>query len=153
MSTKARLRSSHYNHWCPMIHESRYWKAPPLQIAKRLRALKAKPGKYLLTDRAAAQFERDIFLGFYSVRKLIEAPAKLTDTTKEMRFNISYYANRAATTWMTRHELDDLYDFTKERKETKDITFICNRIIHSSLLSGQFVNKFNRLFSISAPQL
>lgn len=62
-----------------MIRESGYWKQPLLEMADRLEHLKAVSA---LFGEELAQVERDIFIGFYSVRKLLEAPAKITDETR-----------------------------------------------------------------------
>jgi hypothetical protein len=62
-----------------MIWESWYWKKPLLDMAKRLRSLKAAG---YLTEKQMVQIERDIFIGFYSIRKLIEAKTKITDKTR-----------------------------------------------------------------------
>ena len=59
-----------------MISESWYWKKPLLDMAKRLRKMRSVRK---LTQRQLVQIERDIFIGFYSVRKLIETRTKLTD--------------------------------------------------------------------------
>lgn len=53
-----------------MIWESWYWKQPLLEMADRLEHLKTASA---LSDEELAQVERDIFIGFYSVRKLLEA--------------------------------------------------------------------------------
>lgn len=58
-----------------MIWESWHWKQPLLKMADRLAQFKASNE---LSDEELAQVERDIFIGFYSVRKLLEAPAKIT---------------------------------------------------------------------------
>jgi hypothetical protein len=52
-----------------MIWESCYWKEPLLEMAGRLRALKA--GRHRLTEKRLVELERDIFIGFYSIRKLL----------------------------------------------------------------------------------
>jgi hypothetical protein len=114
-----------------MIHESRHWKQPLLEIAERLRSLKAKSAKDLLTDELSAQFERDIFIGFYSVRKLIEAVAKVTDATKNMQVQVSCYVNREPVDWINDHKLDELYDLERTLQETRDLAFVTGRIIHS----------------------
>ena len=68
-----------------MIWESWYWKQPLLEMADRLEHLKTSSA---LSDEEIAQVERDIFIGFYSVRKLLEAPAKITDKTRHRSISL-----------------------------------------------------------------
>jgi hypothetical protein len=118
-----------------MIHESWYWKQPLLEMAERLRSLKAKSAEDLLTDELSAQMERDIFIGFYSVRKLIEAVAKVTDATKNMQVQALCCANREAVDWINSHKLDELYDLERAHQETRDLSFVTGRIIHSFIFT------------------
>jgi hypothetical protein len=101
-----------------MIHESWYWKQPLLEMAERLRSFKEKSTEELLSDELSAQIERDIFIGFYSVRKLIEAAAKVTDATKSSHWQVSCYANRKSVAWRNDRKIDELYDLERERQET-----------------------------------
>jgi len=63
-----------------MIREGWHWKKPLLKMAERLHSLK-RIGN--LSEKRLTQLERDIFIGFYSVRKLIESHTKITDATKK----------------------------------------------------------------------
>jgi hypothetical protein len=131
-----------------MIHESRYWKQPLLEMAERLRSFKAKPPEDLLTDELSAQIERDIFIGFYSVRKLIEAVAKVTDATKNMRVQVWCYENLDEPVhWLNNHKLDELYDLEKARQETRDLPFVAGRIIHSFVFMP-YIGETDRLEGI-----
>lgn len=58
-----------------MIWESVYWKQALLEMADCLERLKTTSA---LFEEELAQVEREIFIGFYSVRKFLEAPAKIT---------------------------------------------------------------------------
>lgn len=78
-----------------MIHESRYWKAPLLDAKKRLLAV-AEPGE--LSEEHLAQIERDLFIGFYAIRKLLDAPGKLSDATHAMTVSLEWHPNRVSVT-------------------------------------------------------
>ena len=122
-----------------MIHESWHWKKPLLESATRLEALKTTKR---VSEKKLVQLEKDIFIGFYSVRKLLEAPAKITDEVKATRFPITWYPNRGEkVTWRNNHRLDELYDFETSGDELRDIFFICGRIIHSFIFSSVFAEK------------
>jgi len=111
-----------------MVSESHYWKEPLLEMASRFDAMKKYDD---LTDEQFAQIERDIFIGFYSVRKLFETPTKLKDATKLIRVHLEWYPAREQVTWRNKHEINEIYDLTKSKKEMRDVIFVCGRIIHS----------------------
>ncbi|WP_123478544.1 hypothetical protein [Pseudomonas canadensis] len=111
-----------------MIWESWYWKQPLLEMAHRLAHFKASND---LSDEEVAQVERDIFIGFYSVRKLLEAPAKITDKTRSLSIPLRKHSNLKRVTWRNNHRLEELYDLSKGGHEVRDVLFVCGRIIHS----------------------
>jgi len=115
-----------------MIWESWYWKQPLLEVADRLESFKASQD---LSEDQVAQVERDIFIGFYSVRKPFEAPTKITDKTRSLSLILQKHPNLKPVTWRNNHKLDELYDITKSNKETRDVLFVCGRIIHSFVFS------------------
>ena len=73
-----------------MIWESWYWKQPLLEVVERLKCFKASND---LSEEQIAQVERDIFIGFYSVRKLFEALAKITDNTRSLSLFLQRHSN------------------------------------------------------------
>jgi len=115
-----------------MIWESWYWKKPLIEMADRLKKFKTAGD---LDEEILAQIERDVFIGFYSVRKLIETITKITDATKSMRMQLCWYPNIKHVNWRNNHKIDELYDLRKKKKETRDIVFVCGRIIHSFIFT------------------
>ncbi|MGH2423342.1 hypothetical protein EJ576_10815 [Pseudomonas sp. C 49-2] len=115
-----------------MVWESESWKVPLLKLAKRLASLKASRE---LSEDQLALIERDIFIGFYSVRKLTETPTKVTDQTRTMLLAVSKFANLKPVTWRNNHRLDQLYNLNKSNQEKRDIPFVCGRIIHSFIFA------------------
>jgi hypothetical protein len=111
-----------------MIWESCHWKQPLLDMADRLADWQSSND---LSDEALAQIERDIFIGFYSIRKLVEAPTKLTDETRSLTIHLDKYPNLKPVTWRNSHRLDELYDLSKNAQGARDVEFVCGRIIHS----------------------
>jgi hypothetical protein len=115
-----------------MIHKSRYWKKQLIEIAERLRSLKTvDPEEIAGDDDRFSQIGLDIFIGFYSVRKLFDVVMLVTDATKSLTFSISWYPNLQPVTWINNHRVDELYDFDTARQETRNVQFISGRIIHS----------------------
>jgi hypothetical protein len=115
-----------------MISESWYWKKPLLEMAQRLQTLTTGGD---LSEEQFAQVERDVFIGFYSVRKLLETITKVTDATKVMKVQVDWYPNKAPVNWRNNHKLGELYDFDTTRSEVRDIRFVCGRIIHSFIFT------------------
>jgi hypothetical protein len=111
-----------------MIGESSYWKKPLLNIAKRLRRFKTNTE---ITEAQLATIERDIFIGFFSVRKLFDAITKVTDATKLSKVQLLWHPNLKAVTWRNNHRIEELYDLDEQHYETRDFQFIAGRIIHS----------------------
>ncbi len=101
-------------------------------MADRLRSLKNVTD---LSEGQQVQVERDIFIGFYSVRKLFDAIAKVSDATKAMKAPLEWYPNRSPVTWLNAHRLTEIYDLGNPKADVKDMRFICGRIIHSFIFA------------------
>ncbi|KZX59192.1 hypothetical protein A3709_16755 [Halioglobus sp. HI00S01] len=73
-----------------MISESHYWKDELLDVVRRLKSTKA-----IFHERKDAlfQLEKDLLVGFYSVRKLIEARTKVTDETRQAQYTVQKKPN------------------------------------------------------------
>ena len=113
-----------------MIRESRYWKTHLLGMARRLEAA-GDAGKPL-TGRRSVQVERDLFIGCYSIRKLIHAPSKLTDGCKNMKVEVRVdFSKNNPVTLVSKNEIDEFYHLGRGSAEQMDLEFFCDRIIHS----------------------
>lgn len=112
-----------------MIHESEDWKKPLLRTARWLEVTRVKEGSQ---GRVFAEAEREIFVSFYAVRKLIDT-YKISEETKKLNFQLPYHPVVAGKTvdYLNRHRILESYDTTKACTETRDITFIANQVIHS----------------------
>lgn len=121
-----------------MIQESRYWKEPLLEMAHRLTHFMSQTE---LTEDQFASIERDVFIGFYSVRRLFEASEKITDKTRSQRVTLRCHGNHQTVTRYNKYRLDELYDLEKSQTETRDIFFVCHRIIHSYIFAPTFDEK------------
>ena len=111
-----------------MIWQSIYWKKPLLRLANKLTKWQAPQ---IWDEPDLVGLEKDLFIAFYSIRKLIDAK-KLTDATAGMMVNVSIYPDKGKdVTLMNWHRLEDLYDFASKKAEQRELLFICNQIIHS----------------------
>jgi hypothetical protein len=68
-------------------------------------------------------------------RRLIETPTKLTDMTCNLFLSLRKYANVKPATWRNIHKLDELYDLSRSKEESRDVVFVCGRIILSVVLA------------------
>jgi hypothetical protein len=112
-----------------VISESRYWKQPLVTYASRLAKLARAR---CLSERKLAHAERDLFFGFYAVRKLLDSPGKISDKVAAMQVELTCYPNSGErVTWRNVHRVESLYRLEDESQEIRDIRFVCGRIIHS----------------------
>lgn len=74
-------------------------------------------------------------IGFYSIRKLIEA-RKLSTSTVETKVALYAYVSRGkSVTLMNWHRLDELFDLDTRTKRELDLLALCNQFIHSYVFS------------------
>jgi hypothetical protein len=118
-----------------MIWESEYWKTPLLKSSKYLRGVRLTEST---TERTFVRIEKEVFIGFYSVRKLLDT-YKISDDTKKLSFDLIWYKNKKPIHYMNWYEIGKMYDLKNVNRETRNIRFVCNQFIHSYI----FVPKEN----------
>lgn len=110
-----------------MIHESSYWKDDLIRLADRLelRLVQTRWGsKNLYT------LEKEIFIGFYSVRKLIESN-KISNSIISKKYEVKEFLyNGNLESIMTYFKTSD-YNFSNCKKSQISISILCNQFIHS----------------------
>jgi hypothetical protein len=146
-----------------LIHESRYWKTPLLRGATVLERL------VVTEERGEAQLaraEREVFIGFYAIRKLLPS-LKLSLATRRLASRVKWYPPRAnqPVDYFHRTDVDELFNLEEPTHETRDLGFLCNQVIHSYVfvhsvnaegkLDGFFVSsdamRRSRLYLFSLP--
>jgi hypothetical protein len=110
-----------------MIWESCYWKEPLLDSAKYLRSGRITEKT---TERTLVRIEKEILMGFYSVRKLLDT-YKVSDSSKKLKYKLIWHKNIKPTTYLNWHHVEELYDLKTHNAEARDIRFICDKFIHS----------------------
>ena len=111
-----------------MIYDSFYWKQPLLESAQRLIEMKSAVD---LTEDALAQIEMDIFIGFYSIRKLFDT-IKVTDDLKRNKYLITWFPHQGRdVNLLNNWRVDEHYNLGCRNSETRDLWFIASMIIHS----------------------
>lgn len=113
-----------------MIHDSKHWKQPLLRTASLLSSLRFKETE--TTERALARVEREIFVGFYAIRKLLET-FKVSSSTKELQLDIQAFHAKSGSKvdYLNTADIDKFFELKNPIQEQKDIGFLCNQIIHS----------------------
>lgn len=113
-----------------MIHESKYWKQPLLRTASWLSSVRLQETE--ISERVLARVEREIFVGFYAIRKLLET-FKVSPSTKALQFDIQAFHAKSGSKvdYLNTAEIDNFFELKNPIQEQKDIGFLCNQIIHS----------------------
>jgi len=108
--------------------ESHYWKEELARIANTV-ARVAKPPRW--SERAHCMVERDLIIGFFLLRRLVELN-KVSSAIADRRFTVFSYKSRGKlVTRMNRADLYELYDLDDEVAETKKPMYIANQFVHA----------------------
>jgi hypothetical protein len=118
-----------------MITESYYWKKPLLTSAKFIqRYMDAEK----VSDAQFARIEREIFIGFYSIRKILEATAKVSAQTREMKVALKWFPKKTdqpPVDWYNRNEFCELYNLEQPVQEFCNLLYVSHRMVHSFIFS------------------
>jgi len=89
-----------------------------------------------IDEERYVKIEHDVFIGFYSIRKLLESDTKITDSLKNQKYDLGFFPHIANNvTWLNNHKIDEIYDFNKPQLENRYLWFIASRIIHSFIFN------------------
>lgn len=108
--------------------ESVYWKEALAKIANTIRPSK-KPIRW--TERAHCVIERDLMIGFFMVRRLIELH-KVSSATRDLLMSVFSCPSRGKRVhFMNAHDIDRAYDLGKESSQVKKPLYVSNQFIHA----------------------
>lgn len=111
-----------------VIFESSYWRD---HLHRQARFLRDKTTQKRWPEASFAKLEREVMIGFYSVRKLHEAQ-KISNRTFEYPVQLSSYRARGkAVGHLNWHRIDELYELSNSAQIEKPLSFIVNQLIHS----------------------
>lgn len=110
-----------------MIHESSYWKNDLIKLADKLelRLIQSRWG-----DKNLYAVEKEIFIGFYSIRKLIESK-KVSGSVKEKEYEVKQFLYKGNSDSFYSHFEESDYDMSKAERATITLAQLCNQFIHS----------------------
>ena len=87
-----------------------------------------------ITDAQFARIEREIFIGFYTIRKLLEAIGKISPETRDLQVSLKRYPKRnrqSVVDWYNRDEFWELYDLEDGRPEHRNLLYVAHQMVHS----------------------
>lgn len=122
-----------------MILESSFWKDDLLKLADKLQLRiiqKRWGGKNIFA------LEKDLFIGFYAIRKLIESE-KISDSVKLKQYRVSEFEYRGSRNLVFNTFSFDKYKFDQPKKRALTISQICNQFIHSFYFLPSFSEEGN----------
>lgn len=118
-----------------MIHESRYWKD---NLLKQAQILRRRKNQRRWPESSFAHVEQSVMLGFYSIRKLLEA-GKLSDDVANRSVRVTAHSWKGeAVTRLNRSEYWELYDLEHSRIIPRSLAFLCHQIVHSYIFMTSF---------------
>lgn len=145
-----------------MIWESCHWKDPLIDLADKI---KSWENNSKLDEPDFVEIERELMLGFYSIRKLVDSK-KLTDRTEEEALTGKSFQNVKNVNSLNWHKIDQLYDLDSPKITDLKLDFVYNQIIHSYVFQISedrngfggiyFCSDYKRnefLYFISSPEL
>lgn len=107
--------------------ESLYWKEELARIARTIRPV-AKPKRWSV--RAVCTVERDVMIGFFMVRRMIELH-KVSPRISTMNLDVFSAPVVKSVTKLSRFEIHENYDWQAEQPERKSVAYVCNQCIHA----------------------
>jgi hypothetical protein len=108
--------------------ESCYWKEELARYARRIRRV-PRPARW--SERAHCVIERDLMVGFFMLRRLVEL-RKVSTTTRNRSLQVfSYGARGRHVTRLNGHDLWEMYDLDRETPEHKPLMYVANQFVHA----------------------
>ncbi len=115
-----------------MIEDSVPWKKELLKIAAKL---ESRYNQKRWSQQSFFALEKELFLGFFSARKLFESN-KISRTVETTRFELAAYpVGEKEVTLMNQHRFPELYDLYAGLTEELTIRDLANQFVHSAILS------------------
>lgn len=114
-----------------MISASRYWKDPLIRTAAWLERWRFKEE---CAERDMVRIERELFIGFYAIRKLLDT-FNVSPETRRQTYSMLRHPSTGTTDYLNWHRLDEHFDLDSSTLEQRDITYLCNQFVHSFIFT------------------
>lgn len=110
-----------------MFIESHYWREDFVRYARSFRA-KKKPPRW--TERLVVNFEKDVTIALFMVRRLAEA-GKFSSKLRNHKALIYRCAFHGKLHNIFYKQIHELYNLEREEEVSKGVMFVCNQFIHA----------------------
>ena len=110
-----------------MISESSYWKDDLLKLATKLE-LRLVQKRW--SEKIYYTVEKELFFGFYSIRKLIESK-KISETVLKKTYKIHEFPKNEKTQSLIVTDISNEFELNKGKEVNVSVTTLCNQFIHS----------------------
>lgn len=128
-----------------MVTDSAYWKHYLLRqssLLKKCMVQKRWPTASFMKCELATM------MGFYAVRKLIEA-TKLTDELIGVPISVGLYPSKGKpVTHFNNHRLHELYDLNAPQQKDLSLRDLCNQFVHSYVFMPVFDDESKKLSEV-----
>lgn len=112
-----------------MIWNSVPWKNHLSKTAKQISRWQAQKR---WTEASLFRVEKEVFFGFYAIRKLLESKTKISFEARDTQTSVRVYKAKAKSAdLMNWHKLEEIYDFSEGTQKPISLNDLCNSIIHS----------------------
>jgi len=119
-----------------MIYKSYYWKKELIKLSRKLTKRLTQTNWW--TEVQHGTFEKEIMIGFYIIRKLIEAN-KLSNEIVSTKIKGFKFPNIGKTIHvMNNHRFYEFFNFDNPKPNNFNLIFLANQIVHSYLFSPSF---------------
>lgn len=110
-----------------MVIESRFWREDLAAYSKAFKPVK-KPPRW--SERLVVNFEKDVTLALFMVRRLAEA-GKFSSKMTTHKVRVFRCAFQGRPHRLIYKDIDELYNLGAEEAVSRDVMFICNQFIHA----------------------
>jgi hypothetical protein len=115
-----------------MVWESYFWKKELLIYAKKFNPARNPPR---ISEKYYEDFLKDIAISAFMIRMLAERH-KFSSLTKDLKLNVFRSPCIKKVNIMNSHKINDLYNLKTEEPCKIKMLFLCNQIIHHSVLTA-----------------
>lgn len=118
-----------------MISDSGPWKDELLLLANRL---ESRIRQRRWTDRTSFLAERDVMVGTYAVRKLLDTPGKVSDQVRGSAVGVHVFPMSAASPpdFWSAYKFWEHYDLESDgTAQLMSFRLLCNQVVHSLIFS------------------
>ena len=107
--------------------ESLYWKEELARIGKSIRPV-VRPKRW--SERSVCTVERDVMIGFFIVRRMIELN-RVSSRVVRMKLDVFSAPVTQHVNKRSRYSVEKNYDWCLEQAEVKSVQYVCNQCIHA----------------------